>query len=125
MNFKMLKIVLLVTFLVGYACNSKTQPASIFLVKDIAADIVFTATKTATNRKPFLTLKAVGTVDDSTEISVRNPRQPQKIYWKTYVLPKGTFDTITHTMDYYDFTAEVVYAHKNARKGHLSLTVAY
>jgi hypothetical protein len=120
----MRKLVVFITLLLT-ACSLKEANLTSLSVVNVSADTVFQATKTASNQATKISLCVVGFLDDSTSIILRNPRQPERKFWITFPLPKGRIDSLRGNFDYYDSDVEILYQHKNTKRGNLKLLLRY
>ncbi|MGF7214354.1 uncharacterized protein YcfL [Spirosoma lacussanchae] len=116
--------VALCTLLLLVACKSN-ESESTLPIANVAMDTVFYVKRTVGNRAPRISLCAVGYLDDSASIILKNPRQPQKIYWQFFKLPKGKIDSLKCSLDCYDSDVNIQYQHQNTRQGNLKLIVNY
>ncbi|KAB7733201.1 hypothetical protein F5984_04525 [Rudanella paleaurantiibacter] len=110
-------------FMLG--CRSTEWTPTLLRVANVAADTSFHLDKTAGSKVPRITLCAVGYLDDSASIILVNPRQPEKLYWRVFSLPKGRIDSLKSVFDYYDFDVNIHYQSQRVRRGNLRVVVKY
>ncbi|PRY24535.1 hypothetical protein CLV58_1393 [Spirosoma oryzae] len=120
-----MKKVVILCALLSASCRSDALRDKAVVIRDVARDTTVRLVKTQGNRSPSISLCAVGSLDDSATVTLRNPRQPEKLYWQTWRLPKGRLDSLKQRLDYYDHDVDVIYSHRNVSRGKLSLTVRY
>jgi hypothetical protein len=111
--------------LLSTACQSGGPRANTLAIQDVTKDTTIRLTKAQGNLSPGISLRAVGTLDDSATVTLRNPRQPEKIYWQTWLLPSGRLDSLKQRFDYYDHDVDLIYSHGRVSRGQLRITITY
>ncbi len=119
-----MKKLIILTTLLASACADGPKLTR-FRIENVAKDTVFYLERSRGNKRPRILMSAVGYLDSTVSVFLINPRQPERLYWLTFPLPKGPIDSLRRDWDFYDDQIEIHYKHEKATEGSLTLTADF